>query len=74
MKSLSEYFYEQNKEEFTDIEDVKSYLTSIVNMMLYDDKHFGDCVKEINTCLMCEVQDLLNEYWEYTILNHPVLK
>lgn len=74
MKSLSEFFYEQNKEEFIDIEDAKSYLSSIINMMLNEDKHFGDCIKECNPCLMCEVTDLLNDYWNYTKNNHSVLK
>lgn len=74
MKTLSEFYYEQNKEEFENLEDAKSFLLTTVNMMLQDDKHFGDCVKEINSCLMCEITDLLNDYWEYTKQNHPVLK
>lgn len=74
MKTLSEFFYEQNKEEFANVEDAKSYLVTISNMMLQDDKHFGDCVKEINSCLMCEFTDLLNDYWYYTTQNHPHLK
>lgn len=74
MKTLSEFYYDQNKEEFEDLEEAKSLLLTTVNMMLQDDKHFGDCVKEINSCLMCEITDLLNDYWEYTKQNHPVLK
>lgn len=69
MKTLSEFFYEQNQEEFADREDAKSYLSTVMNMMLREDKHFGDCVRECNACLMCEITALLKDYWEYTKLN-----
>lgn len=69
MKTLSEFFYVQYQEEFRDEDDAKSYLTTVVNMMLNEDKHFGDCVKQCNACLMCEITNLLKDYWEYTKLN-----
>jgi len=73
MKTLTEFFYEQNQEEFIDVEDAKSFLISSVNMMLDENKHFGDCIKECNSCLMCQITDLLNDYWAYTKQNHSVL-
>lgn len=69
MKTLSEFFYLQYQEEFRDADDAKSYLTTVITMMLSENKHFGDCVKQCNACLMCEITALLNDYWEYTKLN-----
>lgn len=73
MKTLSEFFYEQNKEEFEDKQDSDNYINELFSGVQRDDKHFGDCVKEINTCQMCKLTDLLNDYWDYTRNNHPVL-
>ena len=69
MKTLSEFLYALSPEDFDDAEDARSYLTTVMNMMLDENKHFGDCVKECNACLMCEITALLNDYWEYTKLN-----
>ena len=73
MMTLQEFWYEQNKEEFTR-EETDKILIEIFAGVQEENRHFGDCILECNSCLMCELHCLLDEYWEYTQQNHPRLK
>lgn len=69
MDSLSEFFYKQNQDEFEDQQDADIFLTELFSGAQRDDKHYGDCVKQNCPCLMCELTQVLNDYWEYTKQN-----
>lgn len=70
MKTLSEFFYEQNQEEFDNQADANEYLSHLSQQ----EEHYGDCTKQNVSCLLCEFTQVLNDYWDYTRINHPVLK
>ena len=41
--------------------DVQKYCTDL----LLSDLHSGDCTKQNTACLLCELQSLLEEYYQY---------
>ena len=70
MKTLSEFFYEQNQEEFDSQADANEYLSQISQQ----EEHYGDCIKQNVSCLLCEFTQVLNDYYKHVKANHPTIK
>jgi hypothetical protein len=69
MKTLSEFFYEQNKEGFENQADANEYLS----VLSEQEEHYGDCIKQNVSCLLCEFTQVLNDYYKYVKAKHPAL-
>ena len=67
MKTLPEFFYEQNKDEFDNQADANELLSQLSNQEI----HYGDCTKQNISCLLCEFTQLLNDYRDYIKENFP---
>ena len=69
MKTLSEFFYDQNQEEFATQADANEYLS----ILSEQEEHYGDCTKQNVSCLLCEFTQVLNDYYKYVKQNQTTI-
>jgi len=69
MKTLSEFFYEQNQKDFNNQADANEYLS----LLSEQKEHYGDCVKQNVSCLLCEFTQVLNDYYKYVKQNQTTI-
>lgn len=66
MKSLVEYFYEEYDTDFESEKDAEEFLQNVLQSLIDEPFHHGDCIKQNISCRMCMVTDLLDHYYNYT--------
>lgn len=65
MMTFSEFVFETElKDDFPNMTDdqVRQYIIRILSI----NRHAGNCQRENVSCVLCELTDLLNNYWDYT--------
>lgn len=62
---LKEYFEKENI--FYSIEEIDQMILEFTNHLILDGKHYGDCTNQNVSCKICDFEDLLSRYYNYTI-------
>jgi hypothetical protein len=68
-KNFTEWYVKHMRTEGLDFspEEAKKRIRSLFELLLSENGvHDGDCTKQCHTCYLCELQETLDDYYEYT--------
>jgi len=62
MKSLIEWHADQEK---MDVEEAKQFIQTLMNLIITEPYHEGDCTSQSRPCNMCVLEIILSDYYKY---------